>query len=119
MFTRGVFQPVILLKINAVFNGHSGLHTVTIGTMLNNNQLKDAALFKTLNTALRQVTIGSTFIFVQVMDTGDNNNSSFRPRGSKAASQSLLIEVECYLHLLLLLYLIDNKKNKEVSVDYD
>ena len=53
------------------------------------------------------------------METGDNNNSSFRPRSSKAASQSLLPEVECYLHLLLLLYLIDNKKNKEVGASCD
>ena len=59
------------------------------------------------------------FVFLQVMETGDNNNSSFRPRSSKAASQSLLPEVECYLHLLLLLYLIDNKKNKEVSAKCD
>ncbi len=56
-----------------------------------------------------------TFPFrFQVMETGDNNNSGFRPRTGKSASQTLLPEVECYLHLLLLLYLIDNKKNKEV-----
>lgn len=47
------------------------------------------------------------------METGDNNNIVFRPRTGKSAMQPLLPEVEIYLHLLLLLYLIDNKRFNE------
>jgi 26S proteasome regulatory subunit N3 len=39
----------------------------------------------------------------------DNNNIVFRPRTGKAATLPLLPEVEVYLHLLVLLHLLDNK----------
>lgn len=38
---------------------------------------------------------------------------AFRPRSAKQALQPLLTEIEVYLHLLVLIYLIDNKKHTE------
>ena len=38
----------------------------------------------------------------------------FRPRSAKAASQAIVPEIEMYIHLLVIIYLIDNKKYTEV-----
>lgn len=48
------------------------------------------------------------------MDT--EGDVQFRPRTGKAAAAPLIPEVEAYLQLLLLVYLINNKRYTEVSV---
>ena len=53
------------------------------------------------------------YLFQPMETNGPTFN--FRPRSSKAATLPLSAEVETYLHLLLLMYLIDNKKYQEVS----
>ncbi len=53
-----------------------------------------------------------TLSYFQPMDT--DNNFVFRPRTGKSATIPLLPEVEIYLHLLLLLHLIDNKQHQQV-----
>jgi len=42
-----------------------------------------------------------------------DNTLTFRPRTGKAANAQLLPEVDMYLHLLLNIYLIDNKRHNE------
>ncbi|XP_041371471.1 26S proteasome non-ATPase regulatory subunit 3-like [Gigantopelta aegis] len=39
----------------------------------------------------------------------------FRPRSGKAVNQPLLPEIEMYIHLLIVIYLIDNKKYTEAA----
>ena len=44
-----------------------------------------------------------------------DNTSAFRFRSGKSALQPCLPEVEVYLHLLVLIYLIDSKEYSQVS----
>lgn len=53
------------------------------------------------------------FSFSQPMET-NNALVQFRPRTGKLANAPLLLEVEVYLHLLVVIYLIDIKKYAEV-----
>jgi len=39
----------------------------------------------------------------------------FRPRSAKLANTPVIPEIEVYLHLLVLIHLIDNKKYEKVS----
>lgn len=48
------------------------------------------------------------------MDT-ESSSVPFRPRSSKAASIPLIPEIETYLHLLIVIHLIDTKCYKKVS----
>lgn len=50
---------------------------------------------------------------LQPMDT--EGDVQFRPRTGKAAAAPLIPEVEAYLQLLLLVYLINNKRYTEVQ----
>jgi len=49
----------------------------------------------------------------EAMETSGDNGGVFRPRTGKAAQGALLPEVDIYLHLLLTLYLLDNKRYEE------
>ena len=46
---------------------------------------------------------------------GNGNGPLFRPRSAKTASNPVIPEIEVYLHLLILIYLIDIKKYEKVS----
>lgn len=52
-------------------------------------------------------------LYLQPMDT--EGDVQFRPRTGKAAAAPLIPEVEAYLQLLLLVYLINNKRYPEVQ----
>jgi len=47
------------------------------------------------------------------MDT-DTNNVTFKPRSGKAAHLPVQPEVEVYIHLLVLIFLLDSKLYQEV-----
>lgn len=49
------------------------------------------------------------------METDEPSTPTVRLRGAKSANAPLLPEVDCYLHLLVLLYLMDSGR-KELSV---
>ena len=40
---------------------------------------------------------------------------TFRPRSAKLANVPVLPEIEMYIHLLVLIYLIDTKQNERVG----
>ena len=48
------------------------------------------------------------------MDT-DTNNVTFKPRSGKAAHLPVQPEVEVYIHLLVLIFLLDSKLYQEVG----
>lgn len=45
-----------------------------------------------------------------------DNNTVFRPRTGKLANQPLLPETDAYLHLLVLIFLLDSKRYDEVCM---
>lgn len=48
----------------------------------------------------------------------NNTLAQFRPRTGKTANAPLLLEIEVYLHLLVVIHLIDVKKYDEVRFVY-
>ena len=42
-----------------------------------------------------------------------DSGGSFRPITGKAASQQLLPEIDCYIHLLVVIHLLDNKQTEK------
>ena len=46
----------------------------------------------------------------QDKDQNGTTSVAFRPRSAKQAAQPLLVEIEVYLHLLTLIYLLDSKQ---------
>ena len=46
---------------------------------------------------------------------GNGNGPLFRPRSAKVANNPVIPEIEVYLHLLILIYLLDIKRYEKVS----
>jgi len=83
---------------------------VTLRSRLNQNVLRMAIQGYFPNTSIPKD--GLLDFLEEVMETSDNNsNSTINTRFTR--TQQLTPEVECYLHLLILLYLLDNQKYKE------
>ena len=70
--------------------------------------------FYTVSSAQRDTLLA--FIEQEPMDVDSTNQIAFKGRTGKAASSPLLIELDVYLHLLLLLHLIDSNNLDSVSL---
>ena len=77
--------------------------------MLNGNNLIS---FSCAMTFFPRTTLNKCIHAFQPMET--DNVTAFRMRSGKAAQLPCLPEVEVYLHLLVLVYLIDNKDHSQV-----
>ena len=60
-----------------------------------------------------EINIYLFFVFQPM--AGNGNGPLFRPRSAKMANSPVIPEIEVYLHLLILIYLLDIKRYEKVS----